>query len=160
MDLSSSAAAGSRLTNGNRSSSTEPAKLSMPSGALVLLLAITAGLVVMNIYYNQPILNEMAATFKTTPPAIAWVATVTQLGYAAGLLFILPLGDSIDRKHVIIGGSLGSLIGAQALALAGWSGVCATGIILALVGLSFLYRRTDREKDQLPVPVTTNHPSG
>ena len=82
------------------------AKAEAPSAGLIFLLAATAGLVVMNIYYNQPILNAIAATFKVGPAAIAWVATATQLGYAAGLLFIVPLGDAIDRKWLIIASTL------------------------------------------------------
>jgi predicted MFS family arabinose efflux permease len=82
------------------------AKAEAPSAGLIFLLAATAGLVVMNIYYNQPILTAIAATFKVGPPAIAWVATATQLGYAAGLLFVVPLGDAIDRKWLIIASTL------------------------------------------------------
>jgi predicted MFS family arabinose efflux permease len=77
-----------------------------PSASLIFLLAATAGLVVMNIYYNQPVLNAIAATFKVGPAAVAWVATATQLGYAAGLLFVVPLGDGIDRKWLIIASTL------------------------------------------------------
>ena len=82
------------------------AKPKGPSGALIFLLAATAGLVVANIYYNQPVLNAIAATFGVGPAAVAWVATATQLGYAAGLLFVVPLGDGIDRKWLIIASTL------------------------------------------------------
>jgi predicted MFS family arabinose efflux permease len=74
---------------------------SMPSRCLVFLLAITSGLVAMNIFYNQPILNEIGGSLKVESSAVAWVAIVTQLGYAAGLLLVVPIGDSIDRKHLI-----------------------------------------------------------
>jgi len=77
-----------------------------PSGALIFLLAATAGLVVMNIYYNQPVLNAIAATFGVGSAAVAWVATATQLGFAAGLLLVVPLGDGIDRKWLIIASTL------------------------------------------------------
>jgi predicted MFS family arabinose efflux permease len=90
----------------------------MPSRSLVFLLAITAGLVVMNIYYNQPILNEIAESFKIGSSAVAWVATATQLGYAAGLLFVLPVGDSVDRKHLIIGTTIFSSAALSAIPLA------------------------------------------
>jgi MFS family permease len=69
-------------------------------------MAATAGLVVANIYYNQPILNNIAATFEVGPAAVAWLSTATQLGYAAGLLFVVPLGDGVDRKWLIIGSTL------------------------------------------------------
>jgi predicted MFS family arabinose efflux permease len=77
-----------------------------PSAGLIFLLAATAGLVVANIYYNQPVLNAIAATLKVGPAAVAWVATATQLGYAAALLFVVPLGDGIDRKRLIIASTL------------------------------------------------------
>ena len=82
------------------------AKPKGPPGALIFLLAATAGLVVMNIYYNQPILNAIAASFRVGPAAVAWVATATQLGYAAALLLVVPLGDGIDRKWLIIASTL------------------------------------------------------
>jgi predicted MFS family arabinose efflux permease len=72
-----------------------------PSFPLIFLLATTAGLVVMNIYYNQPILNAIGSSLNVNASAVAWVSTATQLGYAAGLLFILPIGDSVDRKLLI-----------------------------------------------------------
>jgi predicted MFS family arabinose efflux permease len=82
------------------------AKPKGPSRALIFLLAATSGLVVANIYYNQPVLNAIAATFGVGSAAVAWVATATQLGYAAALLFIVPLGDGIDRKWLIIASTL------------------------------------------------------
>src|SRR5258708_12023626 len=77
-----------------------------PPGALIFLLAATAGLVVMNIYYNQPILNAIAASFRFGPTPVAWAATATQLGYAAALLLVVPLGDGIDRKWLMIASTL------------------------------------------------------
>jgi Arabinose efflux permease len=72
-----------------------------PPWPLIVLLGATAGLVVMNIYYNQPILNAIAGSLSIRSSAVAWVSTATQLGYAAGLLFVLPIGDSVDRKGLI-----------------------------------------------------------
>lgn len=72
-----------------------------PSWPLIVLLGASAGLVVMNIYYNQPILNSIAGSLGIRSSAVAWVSTATQLGYAAGLLFVLPIGDAVDRKRLI-----------------------------------------------------------
>jgi predicted MFS family arabinose efflux permease len=102
MDVSQ-AATGSSPCNQNARSH---ARGATPSAGLIFLLAATAGLVVMNLYYNQPVLNAIAATFRVGSAAVAWVATATQLGYAAGLLFIVPLGDGIDRKWLIIASTL------------------------------------------------------
>jgi predicted MFS family arabinose efflux permease len=78
-----------------------PESAKAPSRALIFLLATTAGLVVMNIYYNQPVLNAIAVSLNINSAAVAWVSTATQLGYATGLLFLLPIGDSVDRKWLI-----------------------------------------------------------
>jgi len=57
-----------------------PESTKTPSRALIFLLATTAGLVVMNIYYNQPVLNAIAVSLHINSAAVAWVSTVTQLG--------------------------------------------------------------------------------
>jgi hypothetical protein len=76
-----------------------PESAQAPSRPLIFLLATTAGLVVMNIYYNQPVLNAIAITLNINSADFAWVSTATQLGYATGLLFLLPIGDSVDLER-------------------------------------------------------------
>lgn len=66
------------------------------------LMTISAGLVVANIYYCQPMLGKIAAEFKVTETTVSSIATLTQIGYAAGLLFIVPLGDMLQRKKLIL----------------------------------------------------------
>ncbi|HEY5282144.1 MAG TPA: MFS transporter, partial [Polyangia bacterium] len=70
--------------------------------ALVALLACGAGLGVASIYYNQPMLASLAADFSASPTAIGRIPTLTQLGYAAGILSLAPLGDRHDRRRVIL----------------------------------------------------------
>ncbi|HYK76002.1 MAG TPA: MFS transporter [Daejeonella sp.] len=72
------------------------------SSTLVLLMAATCGLVVANIYYNQPLLLQMAETFGVSEKQISVVATITQVGYTLGLLFIVPLGDKAERRKLIL----------------------------------------------------------
>lgn len=55
-----------------------------------------------NLYYNQPILNKIAGDFKVTYEESSQVATLLQSGYAAGLVFVLPLGDILERRPFII----------------------------------------------------------
>ena len=88
-----------------------------PSAALLGLLALAAGLTVANIYYCQPLLDVVAATFHVTARTATVVATATQLGYAAGLLLIVPLADSLERKRLIVGCTLlsAAVLGAVAL---------------------------------------------
>ena len=69
---------------------------------LLLLLAIIAGVTVANIYFNQPLLDDFRKSF---PAGAAWIGAVpagTQLGYAAGMLLLAPLGDRFDRKRIIL----------------------------------------------------------
>lgn len=61
-----------------------------------------AGLVVANNYYNQPLLGMIAKEFNASEAATSKVAMFTQVGYAAGLLLIIPLGDMFKRKRIIL----------------------------------------------------------
>lgn len=72
------------------------------SGSLLYVMAIGAGLVVANNYYNQPLLNLMAKTFQVSEAEVSNIPLFTQLGYAFGLLFIIPLGDKFNRKKLIL----------------------------------------------------------
>ncbi|MFO0670630.1 MAG: MFS transporter [Polyangiaceae bacterium] len=72
------------------------------SPALVALFACGAGLSVSGLYLNQPILAAMAKELGATPAAIGFVPTLTQLGYATGILLFAPLGDRLDRRRVIV----------------------------------------------------------
>lgn len=69
---------------------------------LVLVLAIAAGATVANLYYCQPLLAIMAKVFHRNSSSIGWVPTLTQLGYAMGLILLVPLGDSHERRKLIV----------------------------------------------------------
>ena len=70
---------------------------------LVLLLAAGAGLGAATLYYAQPMLGVLGSDFQATPGAIGLVPTLTQLGYALGILLLAPLGDRYDRRRIILG---------------------------------------------------------
>lgn len=73
-----------------------------PSPGLVLLLAIGAGLAVASLYYSQPMLGILAADIGVSAVDIGFVPTLTQLGYALGILLLAPLGDRHDRRSIIL----------------------------------------------------------
>jgi predicted MFS family arabinose efflux permease len=72
------------------------------SPSLLWVMAIATGLIVANLYYNQPLLDDMAGTFHVGSGKAGQVGGLTQLGYATGMLFIAPLADMIRRKRLIM----------------------------------------------------------
>ena len=72
------------------------------SKSLLWLMTIGAGLVVANNYYNQPLLGKIAKEFNISESTANNVAMLTQIGYALGLLLLIPLGDMFRRKKIII----------------------------------------------------------
>ncbi|MDR3410513.1 MAG: MFS transporter [Formivibrio sp.] len=69
---------------------------------LVLLLATGAGLAVASLYYSQPMLGVLGASIGASDRAVGLVPTLTQLGYALGILLLAPLGDRYDRRRIIL----------------------------------------------------------
>ncbi|WP_213992940.1 MFS transporter [Sodalis sp. dw_96] len=65
------------------------------------VMALTAGLVVANNYYNQPLLATLAKSFHVTQQSASAVAALTQFGYALGMFLLLPLGDKIERRRLV-----------------------------------------------------------
>ncbi|HEY1399263.1 MFS transporter, partial [Roseateles sp.] len=73
-----------------------------PSAPLIVLLAASAGLGAASLYYSQPILAPLAEDLHASTAGIGAVPMLTQLGYAAGILLLTPLGDRFDRRKVIL----------------------------------------------------------
>ncbi len=78
-----------------------PAAPALPA-SLVLLLASGAGFAVAALYYSQPMLGVLAADIGAPTRTVGFVPTLTQLGYALGILFLAPLGDRYDRRRIIL----------------------------------------------------------
>lgn len=68
---------------------------------LIMVMAIACGLTVANLYYIQPLLADIAKTFNVSEISAGSAAMLTQIGYAVGMIFILPLGDIKERRNLI-----------------------------------------------------------
>ncbi|WP_026465036.1 MFS transporter [Adhaeribacter aquaticus] len=66
------------------------------------VMALATGLVVANIYYNQPLLGQISEDFQISEARAGIIAMLTQIGYATGMLFIVPLADMLKRKRLIM----------------------------------------------------------
>ncbi len=82
------------------------------SRSLVTLIAVATGAIVANLYYAQPVLHEVSRAFHSGPGSTSSVITATQVGYAAGLLLVVPLGDLHPRRPLVT-----RLFGISAVAL-------------------------------------------
>src|SRR4051812_17393968 len=104
------------------------------SRGLTLLFAIAGGAAVGNLYWAQPLLDFIAGDLHTDPAAAGWLVTTTQLGYAAGVLLIVPLGDVLDRRRLVPAAMLCSTVALTASALAPAFGLLL--VALTVVGLT------------------------
>jgi predicted MFS family arabinose efflux permease len=68
----------------------------------LLLFAVAAGVSVANVYFAQPLLDELSIQFGFDTASAGLVVTVTQIGYALGLFLIVPLGDWLDRRRLVL----------------------------------------------------------
>jgi predicted MFS family arabinose efflux permease len=85
---------------------------------LALVFSVACGLAVANVYYFQPLLEVMAADFHLSQATVGAVGTVTQVGYGIGLLLIVPLGDLVNRRRLIVGQTLLSVLALIAVVIA------------------------------------------
>jgi predicted MFS family arabinose efflux permease len=85
-------------------SATPPAGRGQPqvmTRGLTFLFAVAGGAAVGNLYWAQPLLDFIARDLHSSPAAAGWLITATQLGYAAGIALIVPLGDVLSRRRLI-----------------------------------------------------------
>ncbi|SDS94285.1 Predicted arabinose efflux permease, MFS family [Streptomyces sp. TLI_053] len=98
------------------------------------LLATTSALTAANIYLGQPLLGSAAAALHVPPATLGAVPTATQIGYATGIALIVPLGDSRDRRRLILGLCAASAVALAASALAPTAGL----LVVAALALGLL----------------------
>ncbi|HKM98779.1 MAG TPA: MFS transporter [Buttiauxella sp.] len=72
------------------------------SPALIVLMSLATGLAVASNYYAQPLLDTIANAFSLSINQAGFIVTAAQLGYAVGLLFLVPLGDMFERRGLIV----------------------------------------------------------
>ncbi|MBS7456914.1 MFS transporter [Coralloluteibacterium stylophorae] len=114
---------------------------------MVLLLAAGAGLGVASLYYSQPMLGVLAADIGAGAGSAGLVPTLTQLGYALGILLLAPLGDRFDRRRII-------LAKAALLALALLASALAPGIGWLLAGSFAIGLTATLAQDIVPAAAT------
>jgi len=100
------------------------------STSLVVLLAVACGAAVANMYYAQPLLHAIAAGIHSTSSDAALLVTATQIGYAAGLVLLVPLGDLLDRRRLI-----GRLLVVTAIGLAASAAARSLGVLALALGV-------------------------
>ncbi|PZF57453.1 MFS transporter [Curtobacterium sp. MCSS17_008] len=97
-----------------------------------LLFAVAGGAAVGNLYWAQPLLDDIATDLGVAPATAGLLVTLTQVGYALGILLLVPLGDVADRRRLVPGVLAASAVALLAAALA--PGFTTLLVALALVG--------------------------
>lgn len=128
---------------------------SSPSGlplSLIFMLVSGAGLSVASLYYSQPMLGVLGSDIGASAQSVGLLPTLTQLGYALGILFLAPLGDRNDRRKIIL---TKAVILFAALLLAALSPSLMTLLLASMViGLS-----ATMAQDIVPAAATLAPPS-
>jgi predicted MFS family arabinose efflux permease len=88
------------------------------SSGMVLLLAFASGLIVANLYYAQTLVGPISAATGLSPQAAGLIVTLTQIGYALGLLFVVPLGDLVENRRLIVSALLFTAVALMVAAFA------------------------------------------
>jgi predicted MFS family arabinose efflux permease len=92
-----------------------PTHLTMTRG-MVLLFAFCCGVIVANIYYSQPIIELIAPDIGLSATAASLIVSLTQIGYALGMLFLVPLADLLENRKLMIITALVSVVSLLAAA--------------------------------------------
>ncbi|SFE89211.1 Predicted arabinose efflux permease, MFS family [Paenibacillus catalpae] len=69
---------------------------------LMLLLAAACGIIVANLYYAQPLVGLISSSIGMSAGSAGLIVTLTQIGYVVGLLFIVPLGDLVENRKLVV----------------------------------------------------------
>lgn len=123
----SAALASGHVTDTPRADRTPDARLGRGT---VLLLAVVCGAAVANIYYAQPLLPVVADALRVSEGSAGLLVTASQVGYAAALALLVPLGDVLERRRLVT-----ALLGVSAVLLLGASAAPSLGVLLAAIAV-------------------------
>jgi predicted MFS family arabinose efflux permease len=123
---------------------------------ILWLLAIAAGATVANLYYSQPLLGLIGAQLGAPARLMGLVSTLTQAGYAAGMVLFVPLGDARERRSLLVWSALASAVALLAAGFASSLGLLllasfAIGLVAVAPQLSVTFAAAlvpDRERGQ------------
>ena len=85
---------------------------------ILLMMAVMAGFTVANLYYNQPLLAMICHETGISHVQANLITVVTQIGYAIGLLFIVPMADMISVRRIVVSGMLAAAVSAVVIGIA------------------------------------------
>ena len=117
--------------------SSESGPCAEPRRQLIGLLAVSCGIVVANIYYSQPLLGLIGPALHMQPRAESLIVSLTQLGYAAGLLFLVPLGDLVENRRLVVTTVAAAILPLLLAGLA-WNGqvMLAVSVLIGLTSVA------------------------
>ncbi|MER6398936.1 MFS transporter [Kitasatospora sp. NPDC001603] len=110
------------------------------SRRVVLLFAVACGAAVANVYFAQPLLVTVGHDLAMSPALVGGVVTLTHVGYGLGLFFLVPLGDVIDRRRLVVAQQLLLVAALVAVATAHTSALLLAG--MAVMGLLAVVTQT------------------
>ncbi|MDH6120005.1 putative MFS family arabinose efflux permease [Kitasatospora sp. GAS204A] len=152
---SSSASSAAQSTTGAPGPRAGGASPDDPGRGTVVLMSAAVGLCVASNYYAQPLLDTIARDLRLSAASAALVVTVAQVGYALGLILVLPLGDLMERRRLVSGLTL-----ATACSLALTAVAPNTGLLLAGTALTGLLSVTAQVLVPFAADLATPHRRG
>lgn len=81
------------------------------------LLAISCGVIAANLYYAQPLVGPISSAIGLSTETAGLVVTLTQIGYGIGLIFIVPLGDILENRRLVVASLLFTAVALTVAAL-------------------------------------------
>lgn len=104
------------------------------SGTLVALFSLCAGVLVANLYYAQPIIELIAPAVGLSAQSASVIVSLTQIGYAIGLFFLVPLADLLENRRLLMVSGVAAAASLAGAALSSQPGVFL--LVSLLLGLS------------------------